>query len=286
MRTPGRIAVMLFAALAARPSGLAAQQPAFDVASVKQNKTGPGSPQRAALPPGDRVSLTNLTARTLIQIAFPDAFEIAGGPAWIGRQGGQNFDVDRFDVVAKAERASTTAELRMMLQSLLADRFKLLVHTETKTEPTWVLVLARRDGKLGPSLRPAAASCAQLMQSAASNEPGKNPCGMNTFVTALMTGVMSVRGFTIEQLGMVTNDLDRRRFVDRTGLSGAYDWDLKWTPQRFLQAAFDRDRFPTIDPDGPSIFTALEEQLGLKLESEKGDTSVLVIEHVERPTEN
>jgi uncharacterized protein (TIGR03435 family) len=85
---------------------------------------------------------------------------------------------------------------------------------------------------------------------------------------------------------MVTNDLERRRFVDKTGLTGAYDWDLKWTPQRFLQAAFDRDRFPTIDPDGPSIFTALEEQLGLKLESQKGEISVLVIDHVEHPGEN
>jgi uncharacterized protein (TIGR03435 family) len=109
---------------------------------------------------------------------------------------------------------------------------------------------------------------------------------MNTFVTALMTGVMSVRGFTIDQLGIVTNDLERRRFVDKTDLTGTYDWDLQWTPQRFLQATFDRDRFPTIDPDGPSIFTALEEQLGLKLESEKGEAGLLVIDHFEHPTEN
>jgi uncharacterized protein (TIGR03435 family) len=233
------------------------------------------------------VSLVNLAARTLIQIAYPDAFEISGGPAWIGRQG-PNFDVERFDVIAKAERTSTTIELRSMLRTLLADRFKLLVHSETRTEPTWVLVLARRDGKLGPNLHQAAATCTALREAAPAPEPGKDPCGMRSFVNALATGTMSVRGLTLDQLGMVTNDpgLERRRFVDKTGLTGAFDWDLKWTPQRFVQATFDRDRFPTIDPDGPSIFTALQEQLGLKLESEKGETEVLVIDRVEHPTEN
>jgi uncharacterized protein (TIGR03435 family) len=285
MKTPGRAALTLVVALAAIPPGLAAQGPAFEVASVKTNKSGPNSPQRGGLPPGDRVSLINLTARTLIQIAFPDVFEIAGAPPWIGRQG-PNFDTDRFDVAAKAEKVSTTAELRLMLRTLLADRFKLRVHTETKTESTWVLVLARRDGKLGPNLHPARATCVELRQAAPSPEPGKDPCGMRSFATALMTGTMSVRGFTIDQLAMVTNDLERRRFVDKTGLSGVFDWDLKWTPQRFLQTTFDRDRFPTIDPDGPSIFTALQEQLGLKLESDKGDTETLVIDRIERPSEN
>ena len=77
-----------------------------------------------------------------------------------------------------------------------------------------------------------------------------------------------------------------RIVIDRTGLTGAYDWDLKWTPQRCLQSTCDRDRFPTIEPDGPSIFTALQEQLGLKLVSDKGETEVLVIDRIDHPTEN
>src|SRR5262249_27423463 len=154
-----------------------------------------------------------------------DAFEISGGPAWIGRPG-PNFDVDRFDVIAKADKPATREELRLMLRALLADRFKLVVHTETRTEPIWALVLARRDGTLGPHLRPAAATCAAIREAAQPIEPGKDPCGMRSFVTALMTGRMSVRGFTIEQLGMVANDLERRRVVDKTGLIGAFDWDL------------------------------------------------------------
>jgi uncharacterized protein (TIGR03435 family) len=279
------IAVALGVAIALAGDA-AAQQPTFEVASVKPNKSGPNSPQRGGLPPGDRVSLINLTARTLIQIAYPNALEIARAPAWIGGQG-PNFDVERFDVVAKAEKISTAGELQSMLRTLLADRFKLLVHTESRTEPTWVLVLARRDGRLGPNLHPAAASCAALREEAQKPiEPGKDPCGMRSFATALMTGTMSVRGLTIDQIGMVTNDLERRRFVNKTGLTGTYDWDLRWTPQRFLQATFDRDRFPTIDPDGPSIFTALQEQLGLKLESEKGDAEILVIDRIEHPSEN
>jgi len=77
-----------------------------------------------------------------------------------------------------------------------------------------------------------------------------------------------------------------RRVVDKTELSGNFDWDLAFTPQPFHERSFDRDRFPSIDPSGPSVFTAVQEQLGLKLESRKGEGSVLVIDHVEHPTEN
>jgi uncharacterized protein (TIGR03435 family) len=275
----------MLACAAAIPSRPAAQQIAFEAASVKLNRSGPGSLQRVGLAPGDRVTLINVPLRTLILVAYPDLLEIIGGPAWIGRPG-PNFDVDRFDVIAKADTPATSNELKTMLRTLLADRFKLAVNTETRTEPIWALTLARRDGKLGPNLRPAAASCAALREASAPVEKGNDPCGTRSFATALMTGRMSVRGFTIDQLAMVANDLDRRRVVDKTKLSGVFDWDLTWTPQRFLQASFDRERFPTIDPDGPSIFTALEEQLGLKLESQKGETTVLVIDHVEHPTED
>ena len=97
---------------------------------------------------------------------------------------------------------------------------------------------------------------------------------------------MSVHGFTLDQLGILANEIGRRQVVDKTGLSGAFDWDMTWTPQRFLQGPFDRDRVPEINPDGPSVSTALDEQLGLKFDSQKGDTPVLVIDHVERPSEN
>ena len=107
---------------------------------------------------------------------------------------------------------------------------------------------------------------------------------MRSFATATMTGKMSVHGFPLSQLGVVARDAGSRRVEDKTGLTGEFDWDLSWTPQLFLQGPFDRDRFPNIDPDGPSIFTALQEQLGLKLESTTGPVDVLVIDHVEQPT--
>jgi uncharacterized protein (TIGR03435 family) len=103
--------------------------------------------------------------------------------------------------------------------------------------------------------------------------------------TALGTGRIAVRGLTIDTLRVLSRDVGRT-VVDKTGLTGIFDWELEWTPQAFSQRSFDRERFPTIDPDGPSIFTALPEQLGLRLESQQGQRDVLVIDHVEHPTEN
>jgi uncharacterized protein (TIGR03435 family) len=115
---------------------------------------------------------------------------------------------------------------------------------------------------------------------------GEIPCGLRTFANALMTGRMSVRGFGLDQiLGLLSRDAGRK-VVDKTGLTGTFDFDLTWTPQVFLQGSFDRERFPSIDADGPSIFTAVQEQLGLKLESIKGSVEFLVIDHVEPPTPN
>jgi uncharacterized protein (TIGR03435 family) len=89
---------------------------------------------------------------------------------------------------------------------------------------------------------------------------------------------------TIDQFaGLLSRDAGRK-VVNKTGLTGTFDLDLKWTPQSFLQGSFDRERFPFIDPDGPSIFTAVQEQLGLKLDAEKGQGEVLVIDSVEQPT--
>ena len=99
MKTPSRVAAVLLAALTGGSGSLAAQQPAFEVASVKPNKSGPGSLQRVGLPPGDRVSLMNVPVRTLILVAYPDIFDIVGSPAWIGVPG-PNVDVDHFDVIA------------------------------------------------------------------------------------------------------------------------------------------------------------------------------------------
>jgi uncharacterized protein (TIGR03435 family) len=186
-------------------------------------------------------------------------------------------------VNAKAEAPASREQLQLMLRALLTERFKLVVHTETKSEPIWTLVRARRDGKLGPNLRPASADCAALRANA--QAAGRSPCG-DLGSMAGVTGKMSVRGMGLDVLVRVLSREAGRQVVDKTELSGNFDWDLAFTPQRFLERSFDRDRFPSIDPSGPSVFTAVQEQLGLKLESRKGEGSVLVIDHVEHPIEN
>jgi uncharacterized protein (TIGR03435 family) len=205
---------------------------------------------------------------------------ISGGSTWIG-EAGPSSNAARFDVTAKADAPSSHDQLQMMLRTLLADRFKLVVHTETKDEPVYALVLARSDGHLGPQLHPEERDCEPLRAVARAQPGGADPCG-----TPSRNGVgrISARSKSIDLLAAILRgDLDRP-VVNKTGLTGSYDWDLTWTPRQFLQSAFDHDQFPTIDPDGPSVFTAVQEQLGLKFVSEKEDQPGLVIDHVEQPT--
>jgi uncharacterized protein (TIGR03435 family) len=271
--------VAIVGVLASGQSAQTPPSPTFEVASIKPNKSGPGSIQRAGLQPGDRVTMTNVTLRILIQIAYPGPSEIVGGTDWVG----SGPSGDRFDVNAKAEASASREQLQLMLRTLLADRFKLMVHTEPREEPVFILVFARGDHRLGPNLRPATVDCATIR--ARGTEPGApDGCGTRTFVNALITGRMSVHGFGLDQIVVLLSRDAGRKVVDKTGLTGPFDCDLTWTPQNFFQRSFDRERFPLIDSDGPSIFTAVQEQLGLKLESTKGPVDVLVIDHVEQPT--
>jgi uncharacterized protein (TIGR03435 family) len=193
------------------------------------------------------------------------AFDVEGGPSWIRR--------DRFDIIAKADHPAPTAELRGMIRTLLNDRFKLTVHDETRTGRVYALVVADRRGKLGANLRRAAVDCATLRQTARqSSEP---PC------MVMRPGVRNGRGLELDQLASMLSPELHDRVVDNTGLVGIFDWDLKYTPPAFMDRAFDRERFPSVDPDGPSIETALQEQLGLKLVRQEGTREVLVIDRAE-----
>jgi uncharacterized protein (TIGR03435 family) len=275
-------AFIAFTSSVTNAQGQAAREsPSFAVASVKPNKAAPGSPQRVNITP-ERVSIINETARTLISVAYP-GLEIDGAPDWVGRSGSPAGD--RFDVEAKPAVASPRADLEAMLRSLLADRYKLKAHLEPRPQETYALVIARADGKLGDRLRPAEADCRSLMAKA---EPtgARDVCGLGNAGLAATTGTLSVRGLTLDQLaGFINRDV-RRRVVNKTGLAGVFDWTLTWTPQALARPDLDRNRFPTIDPNGPTIFTALQEQLGLKLTPSTENVNVLVIDHVERPSEN
>jgi uncharacterized protein (TIGR03435 family) len=267
---------------------------AFEVASVKANKSGDNR-IGIGFQPGGRFRATNVPLRELISAAYGTpqplpAFQITGGPKWI--------ESDRFDIVAKAPGDPQPGPngpppaMFAMLRTLLADRFQLILHRETKDMAIYALVLARADGKLGPQLKPAATDCAAMMAAARGRgappppAPGERmPCGMRMF-----PGNLSGGSSPMAQLTNVLARFVNRTVVDQTGLTGNYDLDLQWTPDQMPQGRGDpppgAPALPAIDPNGPSIFTAVQEQLGLKLESTKGPVSVVVIDRVEHPTED
>lgn len=255
----------------------AQQPPAFEVASVKPNNAGRMGYQRFILQAGDRLTSENFLLLNFITEAYLNKHaELIDPPNWITEE--------RYDINAKAEKPVSRDEMRLMLRSLLADRFKLAVHTENREGEIFALVIARKDGKLGPHLRPAAKTCAELR--AETESPDADPCGVGSIANVLFRGTMRARGFRLSDvMGRMQREAGRR-IVDKTGLTGAFDWELTFTPAVFTNPNFPPERLGGVDPDGPSIFTALQEQWGLKLEPQKDVGKVLIIDHVERPKPN
>jgi bla regulator protein blaR1 len=262
---------------------------AFETASVKPNKSGNEERYFRMDPRGGSLTVTNMQLREMIRFAYQiQSFQLEGGPDWIAS--------DRFDILAKPEREvpGTGAffggqePLRMMLRTLLADRFKLVMHKETKELPIFELVLARQDGKPGPQLRPAAVDCAARAAAAragapppaSSGPPGPGSCGMTMNPARVMGG-----GVTLAMLANLLEGPAQRLVIDRTGLTGNWDLEVKYTPDR-SQLPPGVELPPSVDPNGPSMFTALEEQLGLKLRPARGPVEVLVIDSVQQPTPN
>jgi len=277
------------------PQTTAMPTPSFEVASIKPNRVVDmkiGIMQR----PG-RITMNGVTTKLLIAHAYNvKDFQISGGPSWIKS--------DRYDIDAK-EEDSMAAELeklppeqraeqiRLMLQSLLADRFKLSLTHTTRELPVYALVIA----KTGPKLQEA--------------KPGdtypsgmKGPDGRAGGVVRGSSGgqgLMMMNGWRLigqaVPIANLANALSQqlgRNVVDQTGLKGKYDFTLQWTPDQSQKGmlggpevgAPGPDSPPTPDANGPSIFTAIQEQLGLKLESTKGPVDFLVIDHIEKPSEN
>jgi uncharacterized protein (TIGR03435 family) len=270
-------------------AGLAAQAPeplpSFEVASVKQNTSGDSrSPMRTQ--PGGRLIVTNARVKGLVAVAFsmanPESLidsRVLGGPDWI--------DSERYDIVAKSStefRPSPDGpdpQMILMLRSLLQERFNLKTHRETRELPVYELVLARADRRLGPEMRKPAADCDAAIAAGIPppRQPGEPPpCGLMGGPARIIAG-----GATMQQLVASLSNRVERPVVDKTGLAGRFAFTLVWTPDRIPTEA-PPPGVPPIDPNGPSIFTALPEQLGLKLESAKGPVDVLIIDSVERPT--
>ena len=262
--------------------------PAFDEVSIRPNTTPGRGGRGGAMQPG-RFVAQNLTLRTILKRAYarpgstPQSAidlldpQIAGGPDWL--------DVDKFDIVATAGGQTPPQEMRLMIQRMLAERFKLVAHWEQREMPVYALVKTRADGGLGAGLTPTSDDeCAAARRTGPPPmppEPGQPapppPCGAIQFGP----GQLVARGAPIEWLANVlvtvpvVTGVDRP-VINRTGIEGNYGFTLKFSPPQSANP----------DPDRPHLFTALEEQLGLKLESARAPVDVLVIDSVEKPQPN
>lgn len=285
----------------------------FDVASVKPNPAGGDAPTRTQILPGGRYIATNIPLRLLIGQAYRvSSLRLVGGPDWL--------ESTHYDINAKADRElfPTGGErpLDAAIKALLAERFKLVVHNESKQMPIYALVLDRSDRRFGPNLSAsprtdcdavlAARKAAAKPVGGGPPVPGGGgppmppgggppmsagpghaggtdamPCSARTFPGTLMADSLPLSFLA----GVVAGEVNRM-VEDRTGLTGRFNFRLTWTPEQMPQRppGDTAANLPPIDPDGPSIFTAVKEQLGLKLDSTTGPIDVVVIDSVERPT--
>jgi uncharacterized protein (TIGR03435 family) len=246
----------------------------FDVASVKSNDSG--DPESASFVlPGGRYTATNVTVRTLVKAAYGlHDNQLIGGPNWI--------NTARFDIAAKADGYDAPSafrdQARLMLRPLLADRFKLVVRHEARDLPVYVMVLARKDGRFGAQFRRSPVDdCSgppKAMQTAtgASEPEIPLPCGAEVY----RAGHLAARRMRLSILALNVSRWADRVVVDRTGLDGTFDWDVQWVPDNLTTDV-------TNLLEGPSLFSALREQAGLRLERGRASVEVLIVEAVERP---
>jgi uncharacterized protein (TIGR03435 family) len=262
---------------------------AFSVASIKANKSG----EQGSLTSGSPgvFTGTNVYVAHLIRRAYDiEENQIEAAPEWIRRS-----SRERFDITARLESEPTGGDeerdrvVAAALRTLLAERFNLVVKRATREVPVYALVMARRDGQPGPQLRRASFDCSspegrkvRADRIAAGGPPGT--CGINSTVGRIRFGSRSMADLARGLTG-VHGDIGRS-VVDRTGLTGLWEFELTYMPDQPLPPPQPGREPPVIDPNAPPLLTALQEQLGLKLEPTRGTIEVLIVERVERPTEN
>jgi len=224
--------------------------------------------------------------KTLIAEAYHvKTFEVYGGPGWIGS--------DAYDIRAKptvdpqpgATSKEAYANVQLMLQTLLEDRYDLKVHRETKELPVYALVVAKGGLKLTPS------DCVKPDSSSPPPPaPGQSPpafCGNTRVSRSGQNLVLTGTGITTADLLRTLSRVTERTVIDKSGYTQPFNATLAWAPEQSGASPPTPDgSAPLVDTTGASVFTALQEQLGLKLESTKGPVEVLVIDHVEKPTPN
>jgi uncharacterized protein (TIGR03435 family) len=243
---------------AVRSFGQATPAPAFEAASIKPSKAEPGSGSGITTRKGS-ISARNVTLKRCIRGAYDvQESQIVGGPKWAGE--------DRYDIDAKAAGPAGDRDLMEMLRTLLSERFKLAFHRETRELPGYALLVGK-SGLQAKRSQPDAESRTNSSRTAIDAEA----CSMH-------------------QLAQKLSEVIYLPVADGTGVEGAFDFQLKWTPDDMRAkppSGGDKPGSLPMDlPDGPSVFAALQEQLGLKLEPRKVPTEVLAIDRAEKASEN
>ena len=257
------------------PAGPPPNGPTFDVVSIKR-VTDIRDRRSIGEQPGGRFVVSGMAIAPVIRTAYPaDISDLIGAPDWVTSE--------VYDLTAQAGREVSREQMEAMLRAMLAERFKLAVHYETQERPVYAMVLARADGRLGPGLRRSELDCdaIQAARRAGSKETlpatalGGPPCGMSMRGAVGMEVLMG--GRPLSALASSFGTGLGRVVVDKTGLTGNYEVKLSYMDKPKADAS----------PDAPpDLFTALQEQLGLKLEPDRAPLKVLVIDRIERPAEN
>jgi uncharacterized protein (TIGR03435 family) len=269
-----------------KPSAAGAPRFQYEIASIKPNNSV--TDNRPVMNyTADGYIATGVPLIILIQSAYGifDTDRISGAPNWVNSE---RFDIDAkmdgaaIDALKNLSAADRTPARQQMLQSLLRERFKLTIHRETKELSAYTLVVAKTGSKLQEG-KPGDTYSNGYRDSGGRGGPGT--------VQLKGRGGLVAQGAPIANLAGMLSWLLGHNVVDRTGLTGKYDFTLQWTPDEgespmLSGAASGQPAAPPPDPNGPSLSMALQDQLGLKLESKKGPVEIIVIDHVERPSGN
>ena len=253
----------------ARPA-VAESAPKFEVATIKRSAPDSDAFMQAR---GGRLGISRATLRTLTAFAYRlQTFQVSGGPAWARSE--------YFSITAKAT-AGPPSEDRMllMIQSLLAERFSLRLHSETKEAPVYFLAGGKSGKRTLTGLQVATeGSCIRVENTA---PPNPTACGS----VSLGLNHLEAREISMARLAEVLTRVLDRQVIDRTGRLEKVNVSLRWAPDEHEATTASSDAIP-LPPDTPSIFTAVQEQLGLKLNPGKAPVKLLVIDHAEEPSEN
>jgi uncharacterized protein (TIGR03435 family) len=249
--------VVLVVVLAIAAMAASSQTPSFEAATIKPNRSDDKGIGNRFGP--ELFSYTNVTLRSFISNIYSlKDYELVGTPNWA--------NTEKWDIVARTDGPADMRQKFEMAKTLLAERFQLKFHWETRELPTYTLIVL----KGGPKFQ---------------QPKGDEPSGLR-----IADGLMVGHKEDISTFARLLSGHLNIPVVDRAGLSGVYDFELKWSPApnegNFTPNANGAGPPEIIDPAGPTIFTALQEQLGLKLESSKGPVQVLVVDSVQHPSEN